>query len=67
MLLTITTTYPPAHDLSFFEVGLFCLVEHLPFRGTLPLDPYPNLVRFSRGFAERDSAKRTAYKFDQAP
>ncbi|MFT3839063.1 MAG: glutathione S-transferase N-terminal domain-containing protein [Myxococcaceae bacterium] len=57
----------PPHDLSFFEVALFCLVEHLPFRATLPVEPYPNLVRFSRAFGECDSAKRTAYKFDQAP
>lgn len=57
----------PPHDLSFFEVGLFCLLEHLPFRATLPVAPYPNLLRFTRTFGERDSAKRTAYRFDTPP
>jgi glutathione S-transferase len=57
----------PPRDLSLFEVALFCLTEHLTFRGTLPVEPYPNLVRFARGFGERESAKRTAFKFDTPP
>ena len=57
----------PPRDLSLFEVALFCLVEHLTFRGTLPADPYPNLLRFTRGFGERESARRTGYRFDAPP
>jgi glutathione S-transferase len=57
---------PSPRDLSLFEVTLFCLVEHLMFRGTLPVAPYPSLVRFTREFAARPSAQRTAYRFDTA-
>ena len=55
---------PSPRDLSLFEVTLFCLMEHLTFRQTLPVDPYPLLVRFTRDFARRPSAKHTAYRFD---
>jgi glutathione S-transferase len=54
----------PARDLSLFETALFCLVEHLVFRGTLPVGPYPSLTRFSEQFALRPSAQRTGYRFD---
>ncbi|AKF10819.1 hypothetical protein DB32_007968 [Sandaracinus amylolyticus] len=50
--------------LSVFEVSLFCLIEHLGFRPTLPLEPYPSLVRFARELGARPSAERTAYRFD---
>jgi glutathione S-transferase len=56
----------PARDLSLFEVSLFCLIEHLVFRPTLPLAPYSALVDFSKTFAARPSAQRTRYRFDQA-
>ena len=39
---------PSPRDLSLFEVTLFCLIEHLTFRGTLPVEPYPSLVRFAQ-------------------
>lgn len=54
----------PARDLSSFEVSLFCLIDHLIFRPTLPLNPYPSLVRFGEEFARRPSAQRTVYRFD---
>ena len=57
---------PADRDLSLLETGLFCLLEHLPFRGTLPLEPYPMLVRFAKQFATRASAQRTTYRFDTA-
>jgi glutathione S-transferase len=56
----------PARDISLFEVSLFCLLEHLVFRATLPLAPYPALVDFSATFAARPSAQRTRYRFDAA-
>lgn len=58
---------PKERDLSLLEVTLFCLIEHLPFRGTLPVEPYPTLVRFARAFAERPSARATAYALDTPP
>ncbi|HZH04923.1 MAG TPA: glutathione S-transferase N-terminal domain-containing protein [Myxococcaceae bacterium] len=58
---------PSPRVLSLFEVTLFCLIEHLAFRGTLPLEPYPTLVQFARGFATRSSARRTAYRLDTPP
>jgi glutathione S-transferase len=54
----------PPRDLSLFEVTLFCLITHMQFRQTLPLDPYPGLLRFADEFATRPSAQRTAYRFD---
>ena len=57
-------TLHPERDLSFLEVSLFCLIEHLEFREVLPLDPYPQLRAFAQRFTARSSAKATAYKFD---
>lgn len=58
---------PVPRDLSLFEVSLFCLVDHLAFRPTLQIAPYASLAHFTREFATRPSAQRTAYKFDPAP
>lgn len=57
-------TLPQARDLSFLEVSLFCLVEHLEFREVLTLDAYPELQAFAQRFAERSSARATSFKFD---
>ncbi len=57
-------TLAPDRDLSFLEVSLFCLIEHLQFREVLALDPYPQLRAFAQLFSERSSAKATAFKFD---
>jgi len=56
----------PVRDLSLLEVSLFCLIEHLVFRATLPLAPYPALAAFSDRFAARPAAQRTRYRFDAA-
>jgi glutathione S-transferase len=55
---------PPNRDVSLFEVTLFCLLDHLVFRSTLPLDPYSALIRFRESFARWPSAQQTAYRFD---
>jgi glutathione S-transferase len=60
-------TLPPERDLSFLEVSLFCLLEHLEFREVLALDAYPQLRAFAQRFAGRSSAKATSYKFDFPP
>ncbi|SEI43493.1 glutathione S-transferase family protein [Frateuria terrea] len=56
----------PAHDLSLLEASLFCLLEHLAFRDTLPLAPYRHLAAFAAAWRERPAAQRTAYAFDVA-
>ena len=57
---------PSPRDASLFEVTLFCLVDHVSFRRTLSLEPYPALVQFAAGFATRPSAQRTQYRYDAA-
>lgn len=54
----------PARDLSVLEVGLFCLVSHLPFRNPIDLSGMPALTAFERSFGERASALETPYRFD---
>jgi glutathione S-transferase len=59
---------PSPRDLSVFEVSLFCLMEHLSFRVTVPVEPYPALARFAAGFAAANaSARATPFKFDTPP
>lgn len=55
---------PSPRDLSLFEVTLFCLMDHIAFRGTLPVEPYPALMQFTTDFATRPSAQRTQYRYD---
>lgn len=50
-----------ARDLSFFEVSLFCLIEHLQFRVTVPF-AYPALLEFAAEFSNRESAQKTRYR-----
>jgi glutathione S-transferase len=57
-------TLPHERDLSYLEVSLFCLVEHLPFREVLDTAPYPNLRAHAGRFALRSSAKATPFRFD---
>ncbi len=57
----------PPRDLSVLEVSLFCIVEHLAFRATIPLAPYGRLTAFARAFGKRASAGNTAYRFDVPP
>jgi glutathione S-transferase len=55
---------PAERDLSYLEVSLFCLVEHLPFRDVMTLEDYPNLRAFGERFSRRSSARATPFKFD---
>ena len=54
----------PSHDLAMLEVSLFCLLEHLAFRPTVPLASHAQLGDFARAFGQRASAQATAYRFD---
>lgn len=56
----------PPRDLSMLEASLFCLVEHIAFRDTLPVDAWRHLAAFAQAFRERPAAQRTAYAFDLA-
>jgi len=55
---------PEARDLSLFEVTLFCLLEHIAFCPTVPLDGLPRLRQFASAFGQRPSARRTRFHFD---
>jgi hypothetical protein len=57
----------PDRTLSVFEVSLFCLIDHIQWRKTLPFDRYPALSAFARSFASKPAAVRTAYAFDVPP
>lgn len=58
------SSLPAARDLSTLEVSLFCLLSHLEFREILKVTPYARLTAFRDRFAERASARETAYRFD---
>jgi glutathione S-transferase len=53
------------HDLSYLEVGLYCLLEHIPFRNPMDLSGMPRLLAFGAEFGARASAQATPYQFDK--
>jgi glutathione S-transferase len=55
---------PAQREFSLFEVSLFCLVEHLVFRPTVPLEAHAHLGTFVADFGRRKAAQQTAYRFD---
>ena len=57
-------TLAPERDLSFLEVSLFCLIEHLEFREVLAMEGYPELRAFAQRFGGRSSARGTGYGFN---
>jgi glutathione S-transferase len=57
----------PPRDISMLEASLFCLVEHLAFRATVPLSPYGHLTALACAFGARASAQSTPYMFDTPP
>jgi hypothetical protein len=58
---------PAARDVSVLEVTLFCLVEHIAFRPTVPLDAFSRLRELATTLASRESAQRTVFRADPAP
>lgn len=62
----LITGLPVERDTSLFEVSLFCLMEHLVFRPTVPVTAYPRLEAFVTTFAQRDSARATLYRVEPA-
>lgn len=57
----------PPTKIAIFDLGLFCLLEHLPFRNPLDLSSMPRLTAFVAVFAARPSAQATPYRFDAPP
>jgi len=66
-LSEVLNALPASRQLSLFEISLFCMIEHLHFRQTLPVQQYSNLEAFRKSFAARPSAERTVYQFDVPP
>jgi len=65
-LAATLSALPASRQLSFFEVTLFCVVTHLKFREIMEVSEFRQLQDFCLGFAERESAKATPYRFDAA-
>lgn len=57
----------PAQRIALFDLGLFCLLEHLPFRNPMDLSRMPRLTGFAGKFGLRASAQATLYRFDAPP
>lgn len=57
----------PAERIALFDLGLFCLLEHLPFRNPMDLSRMPRLTGFAGEFGLRASAQATPYRFDAPP
>lgn len=57
----------PTTKIAIFDLGLFCLLEHLPFRNPIDLSSMPRLTAFAAVFVERPSAQATPYRFDAPP
>lgn len=60
------TTFPTCDALSYLEVSLYCLVDHIEFRGILDTSPYGALRAFRDRFGERAAARNTTFEFDAA-
>jgi hypothetical protein len=54
----------PERQLSYLELTLFCLIDHLEFRQVVPLAGHDHLIHFRNSFSERPSALATVYRFD---
>jgi len=54
----------PAHDLSFLEVSLYCLLRHLEFREIRKLPGRAALQQFCDSFERRPSVLATPFRYD---
>lgn len=60
----VSESLPGDRDISLFEASLFCLMEHLVFRPTLPVAAYSRLNAFATGYAGTDAARATVYRVE---
>ena len=63
----VRAALPTPRDFSVFEVTLHCLIEHINFKPSVPLDRFSTLREFTAEFATRESSRRTAFGLDPAP
>lgn len=54
----------PIRRVSYLELALFCLLEHLEFRRVVDVQRYVNLRRFRDKWGQRESAGATAFAYD---
>lgn len=54
----------PERQVSYLELALFCLIEHLEFRRVVELGRYVELQRFRDVWGRRESARVTAFAYD---
>ena len=57
----------PEGRIALFDLGLFCLLEHLPFRNPMDLSELTRLTAFAAEFGARPEALATLYVFDPRP
>jgi glutathione S-transferase len=57
----------PADRIAVFDLGLFALLEHIPFRNPMDLSHLTRLAAFADTFRQRPSAQATPYRFDAPP
>jgi glutathione S-transferase len=57
----VLTGLPAGRDISLFETTLFCLVDHLSFRPTVPVAQFPKLSGFATRFGSSEAARATIY------
>jgi len=60
----VMSRLPAERRLSFVEVGLYCLITHLPFRKILDPAPYTRLTAFAAAFEGHEAVRATTYAFD---
>lgn len=63
----VLRTLPDSRQLSLFEVTLFCLMEHILFQPTVPVDSFRNLQAFTHAWGSRAAAQKTLYHVDPRP
>ena len=66
VLGTALASLPQDRLTSFLEVTLFCVTTHLKFREIMDVSEFRQINAFCQGFAERESARATTYRFDPA-
>jgi hypothetical protein len=54
----------PDRPIRNFEIGLFCLFTHFPFRNPVDLSAAKRLAGHAETFGQRASAQATPYRFD---
>ena len=57
----------PADRIRCFDLGLYCLFEHLAFRNPIDTTGWQTLHRFAAAMGQREAARATPYRFDTPP